>query len=72
MEGSLESPKKKINLRLSRCPRCQGNLFLIKEEDGWVWWCLQCGYSQQVKLKGKPRRLKCDGACAYSGMVKGL
>ncbi len=38
-----------MSIQFKACPHCQGDLFLINDEDGWVRWCLQCGYEQQVK-----------------------
>jgi ribosomal protein S27AE len=26
------------------CPRCQGRIFLEKDQYGWYELCLQCGY----------------------------
>ena len=36
-------------IRFKACPHCQGDLFLIKDEDGLARWCLQCGYRQSLK-----------------------
>jgi len=49
-------------IQFKACPRCKGDLILEEEDYGPEWVCLQCGYRE----KEKPRRLKCDGACAYS------
>lgn len=34
--------------RLKSCPRCNGDLFIIKEADGWYEHCLLCGYLRDV------------------------
>lgn len=31
-----------------RCPRCGGNVYLDRDEQGWYEECLQCGYSGDV------------------------
>ena len=28
-----------------KCPRCGGNVFLDRDEYGWLEQCLQCSYS---------------------------
>jgi len=35
--------------RINKCPRCQGNMFLEKDEFGWYEHCLQCSYSQELE-----------------------
>ena len=30
--------------KLKSCPRCQGDIYLDKDEDGWREHCLQCGH----------------------------
>jgi len=40
-----------------RCPKCNGNVFVDQENHidseggyrGWYEWCLQCGYTQDIK-----------------------
>jgi hypothetical protein len=34
---------------LRNCPRCQGDLFIDKDLDGWYEQCLQCGYRREMK-----------------------
>ncbi len=31
------------------CPRCQGDVFLDKDIDGWYEKCLQCSYEHELK-----------------------
>ena len=35
--------------KLKNCPRCQGDLFMDKNLDGWYQRCLQCGYQREMK-----------------------
>jgi DNA-directed RNA polymerase subunit M/transcription elongation factor TFIIS len=51
--------------KLKSCPRCNGDLFIQRETDGWYEECLLCGYQRdvsdlvsvtnrgQVKVKGQ-------------------
>jgi len=51
--------------KLKSCPRCNGDLFIQRETDGWYEECLLCGYQHdvsnivsvsaggQVKIKGQ-------------------
>ena len=51
--------------KLKSCPRCNGDLFIQRETDGWHEECLLCGYQRdvsnlvtvntlgQVKIKGQ-------------------
>lgn len=32
--------------RLKGCPKCNGDLYLDKDTNGWEEKCLQCGYEQ--------------------------
>ena len=34
-----------VMVKLGRCPRCGGNMFLDTDPDGWYEECLQCSYS---------------------------
>jgi hypothetical protein len=34
--------------KLESCPRCSGDLFIQREEDGWYEECLLCGYQRDV------------------------
>jgi hypothetical protein len=42
--------------KLKTCPRCQGDLFLDKDVDGWYEQCLQCGYRRQMRPIAEPDR----------------
>jgi hypothetical protein len=35
--------------KLKTCPRCQGDLFVDKDLDGWFQQCLQCGYRREMR-----------------------
>jgi DNA-directed RNA polymerase subunit M/transcription elongation factor TFIIS len=35
--------------KLKTCPRCQGDLFVDRDADGWFQQCLQCGYRREMK-----------------------
>lgn len=34
--------------KLKSCPRCNGDLFIQRETDGWYEECLLCGYQHDV------------------------
>ena len=34
--------------KLKSCPRCNGDLFIQRETDGWYEECLSCGYQKDV------------------------
>jgi hypothetical protein len=34
--------------KLKSCPRCNGDLFIQREIDGWYEECLSCGYQRDV------------------------
>ena len=35
--------------KLSKCPRCGGNIFVDIDIDGWFEECLQCSYRHDLK-----------------------
>lgn len=35
---------------LKGCPRCQGDLYVGQDADGWHQSCLQCGYRRPLSL----------------------
>ena len=35
--------------KLKACPRCQGDLFVGRDPDGWFEQCLQCGYRKEMR-----------------------
>lgn len=37
------------------CPKCNGNLFLDRDYNGWYEWCLQCGYQHDLQYSGEVR-----------------
>ncbi len=41
---------------MTRWPRCQGNLFLVRDEYGYHKVCLQCGYEgvPEMVFRRKP------------------
>ena len=41
--------------KLKTCPRCQGDLFMDKDLDGWYEQCLQCGYRRPMKAIAEPK-----------------
>ena len=42
--------------KLKNCPRCQGDLFMDKNLDGWYQRCLQCGYQREMKPIAEVKR----------------
>jgi len=34
--------------KLKSCPRCNGDLFIQRETEGWYEGCLLCGYERDV------------------------
>jgi len=37
-----------LHWKLKGCPRCAGDLFIIREADGWYEECLACGYRKDI------------------------
>jgi len=35
--------------KLSKCPRCGGNIFIDIDIDGWFEECLQCSYRHDLE-----------------------
>jgi len=35
--------------RLKACPRCQGDVYVDYDADGWFEQCLQCSHRQELK-----------------------
>jgi hypothetical protein len=35
-------------MRVKICPRCQGRIFLERDQYGWYMLCLQCGYLRDI------------------------
>ncbi len=44
--------------KLRTCPRCQGDLFVDKDFDGWYEQCLQCGYRREMRPLAETRTEK--------------
>ena len=57
--------------RLKGCPKCNGDIFLEKDIDGWYERCLQCGYNQDletiVEVKEQPSGRKKELALSGAG-----
>jgi DNA-directed RNA polymerase subunit M/transcription elongation factor TFIIS len=34
--------------KLKSCPRCNGDMFVQREPDGWYEECLACGYRRDI------------------------
>ena len=43
--------------RLSKCPRCGGNMFLDRDPSGWYEECLQCSSWRKVESMGRSEEL---------------
>ena len=37
--------------KLHSCTRCNGDVFVEKDLDGWYEECLQCGYRKLLSIK---------------------
>ena len=37
------------NWKFKGCPRCQGDIFIDRDLDGWHEQCLQCSYRHELK-----------------------
>ena len=37
------------NWKLKSCPRCQGDLYVDRDHNGWYEQCLQCGYLGELQ-----------------------
>ena len=44
-------------LQMARCPRCEGRLFIDRDEDGWYEQCLSCAYRHELKVAAQPARV---------------
>jgi Zn ribbon nucleic-acid-binding protein len=68
LQEKLSAPREVVNMavwKLKSCPRCNGDLFIQRETDGWYEECLLCGYQHdvsnivvastdgQIKIKGQ-------------------
>jgi len=37
------------NWKFRGCPRCQGDIFIDRDLDGWHEQCLQCSYNHELR-----------------------
>jgi len=37
------------NWKLKSCPRCEGDLYVDRDYNGWYAQCLQCGYTGELR-----------------------
>lgn len=35
--------------KFKNCPRCQGDVFIDKDLNGWYEQCLQCSYRRELR-----------------------
>jgi len=45
-----------LRWRLKACPRCQGDVYIDKDAEGWFEQCLQCGCRRGFKELGEFNR----------------
>jgi hypothetical protein len=38
-----------LKWRLKACSRCNGDVFIDRDMDGWFEQCLQCSYRRELK-----------------------
>lgn len=38
-----------LKWRLKACARCNGDVFIDRDMDGWFEQCLQCSYRRELK-----------------------
>ena len=59
--------------KLSKCPRCGGNIFLDIDIDGWFEECLQCSYRHDLEstadYEARPRSKKEENISASESYV---
>lgn len=41
-----------LRWRLKACPRCQGDVYIDKDADGWFEQCLQCSCRREFREIG--------------------
>jgi ribosomal protein S27AE len=34
--------------KLKKCPRCSGDVFIVRETNGWYEECLSCGHQRDI------------------------
>jgi DNA-directed RNA polymerase subunit M/transcription elongation factor TFIIS len=42
--------------RFKSCPKCEGDLFIDSDANGWYVQCLQCGYLSDLDSMLKAKR----------------
>ena len=42
--------------RFKSCPKCNGDMLVGRDHDGWYEWCLQCGHRHDLIdiIKARP------------------
>ncbi len=63
--------------KLKTCPRCQGDLFVDKDLDGWFEQCLQCSYRKElrpiaVQKSAEQKSGTCDSRGREASLRRGL
>jgi DNA-directed RNA polymerase subunit M/transcription elongation factor TFIIS len=55
--------------RFKSCPKCEGDLFIDSDMNGWYVQCLQCGYLSDLDsmLKAKKEPVKKEAKLARAG-----
>ena len=38
-----------VKWKFKSCPRCEGDIFIDSDLDGWYEQCLQCSYRRELK-----------------------
>ena len=58
--------------KLKSCPKCEGDLYLDWDMDGWYVQCLQCGYLSDLSgmLKAKKEVAKKEKGLVRIGSTK--
>ena len=42
--------------KFKSCPRCGGDVFMDKDQDGWYEQCLQCAYRHELQVLAESER----------------
>ncbi len=58
--------------KFKSCPKCEGDLFVDWDMNGWYVQCLQCGYLSDLKsmFKVKKELAKKEGKLARVGPAR--
>ncbi len=46
-----------VSWKMKSCPRCNGDTFIARDEDGWYEQCLQCSHRRDLKAIVQPHEL---------------